>query len=157
MTVRTFKFLVRGGLGPFSRQPWTSEWRIVEGALELGRRGFHVCRAADLAFWLHDELWETEIAGDALEGIDCVVARRARLVRRIDAWDAAGARRFADACIAHATAGASTPAFLDDAKQAAEHGYPAVAAYAAARATIDARAEREWQSIWLAHEIVGDA
>lgn len=153
--VRTFKFLGRGAAGPFSGQPWTTDWRSIKGALALARNGFHVCREGDLAFWIHDELWEVEIAGATLESTDCLVAERARLVRRVTAWDKTGARRFADACIVHAASGDA--ALLEDAKQAAEHGYPAIAAYSAARATADLRAERVWQSGWLAKEIVGPA
>src|SRR5258706_12110985 len=58
----------------------------------------------DLAHWLHEELWEVESEGDRVEGIDCFVVRRPRLVRRIDVWNAGGPARFAEACIGHAAA-----------------------------------------------------
>ncbi len=82
----------------------------------------------DLAHWLHEELWEVESEGDRVEGIDCFVVRRARLVRRIDVWNAGGAARFAEACIEHAAAlSESNPIdvasqFIDDAKLAAREG-----------------------------------
>ncbi len=124
----------------------------------------------DLAHWLHEELWEIEPDGDKLEGPDCVVVRRARLVRRIDAWSQGGAARFADACIEHAAAQAGSsddPAvrgFLDDATLAARGGYIAISAFSAALAVAglgpaaererEYRRERAWQADWIARELI---
>lgn len=179
--VRTFKFLGKGAVGPFSARSWPvardggpGEWVTVEGHLELGRHGIHVCRAGDLAHWLHDELWETEADGDAVPGRDCLVVRRARLIRRIDGWNAESAARFAEAAIERAAAevaggpGGEDPdalGLLEDARMGMKYGFAAVAAFSAAFAvarvtdSVEAhseafRRERSWQSGWLEREIV---
>ena len=165
-----YKFLAAGAVGPFSGVAWPTPiagapaaW--LEAAGPVATRGLHVCRAGDLAHWLHDELWQLDTDGPARAGLDCVIVERARLVRRITAWDAGGAARFAAACIAHAAlapadADAST-ALLDDARQAAEAGYVAIAAYCAALALGKRggepayRDERAWQAGWIARTLIG--
>ena len=172
----TYKFLARGAIGPLSGFVWPAAdegapgpWVEVEGALTPCARGAHVCRTTDLAHWLHDELWEVETDGDQIEGVDCLVVRRARLVRRILAWsDPAQRRSFAKACVDHATA--ETRAFgselasglLEDAAGMAEAGYAPLSAYASALAVSHAsseraaafRRERAWQSRWIATRIL---
>jgi len=162
--MQAYKFLARGGVGPFSGLAWPDTWIEVVGPLASCVRGIHVCRPDDLAHWLHDELWEVEADGDQTSGLDCLVVRRARLVRRIDAWSDGGARQFAEASIAHAAevSGAQQRELLDDATAAVTHGYVAVAAYAAALAVSrtgadpnDAYAqERTWQSRWIASHVI---
>jgi hypothetical protein len=179
------KFLATGALGPLSGFAWPvpaggapGAWVEVDGPLELCARGVHVCRTFDLAHWIHDELWEVEAAGDQVDGVDCIVVRRARLVRRIDAWSGPGGRRFAEACVEHATAQAgpaptvmapSLPAdgvrdLLDDAQFMATHGYVALAAFTAAVAVSRLgaevspdgayRRERGWQSAWIVRHLL---
>ncbi len=173
----TYKFLAKGAVGPISGFVWPSPrggapgaWIEVQGPLDVCARGVHICRPTDLAHWLHEELWEIEPDGDKLEGPDCVVVRRARLVRRIDAWSQGGAARFADACIEHAAAQAGSsddPAvrgFLDDATLAARGGYIAISAFSAALAVAglgpaaererEYRRERAWQADWIARELI---
>jgi hypothetical protein len=173
-----YKFLAKGAVGPFSGFRWQlpvgaapGPWINVEGTLGLCSRGVHVCRTVDLAHWLHEELWELETDGDHLEGLDCLVVQRARLVRRIHAWSEGGAPRFADACVRHAAALAGTHAgsivggFLDDARRAASDGYLAITALCAALAVAKLggapeserayRNERAWQASWIAHELIG--
>src|SRR5262249_47582556 len=132
--------------------------------------GVHVCRPTELAHWLHDELWEVETSGEELEGIDCIVVRRARLIRRIDAWSEGGAARFAEACAAHAAAVSGPPhpaivdAFLEDARFWARAGQVAGCAFCAALAVARAvsaeesqlafRRERAWQAGWIARELI---
>jgi hypothetical protein len=155
-----FKFLAAGAIGPFSGVAWPAPGGWLEAAGPLATRGVHVCRAGELAHWLSDELWEVEVAGAQVAGYDSWIAERARLIRRIDAWDAAGAARFAAACIAHARAGGPS-ALLDDAVLAAAEGYVAIAAYCAAAAIgkrageAGYRAERAWQGGWIARELIG--
>jgi hypothetical protein len=177
----TYKFLANGAMGPLSGFRWPAPqagtagaWVQAAGPLELCVNGSHVCRPGDLAHWLHDELWEIETDGEQLEGIDCLVVRRARLARRIDAWHAGGAAAFAEACAQHATALADeTPAeqtdvvrgFLEDAVVSARAGYIAVSAYASALAVAKLgppaeqeqayRRERAWQSAWIARVVIG--
>jgi hypothetical protein len=165
------KFLASGARGPLSGFVWPTPaggapgaWVEVEGNLDACRRGVHVCDAPDLAHWIHDELWALETEGESIAGTDCIVVRRARLVRRIDAWSTGAAQRFADACIEHASSQTSARpdvfALLDDARTMAAHGYPALCAYTTAVAVgrsdpegdIEAhyRRERAWQSKWIA-------
>jgi hypothetical protein len=179
--MKTYKFLQKGARSPFSGFQWplptsgqAGAWVEVRGELRLGANGLHVCRAADLAYWLHDELWEVEAEGDVLDGLDCCVARRARLVRVVQAWNDGGAARFVEACIGHAAecvgeAPSSTVrAYLGDATSCALAGYFAVGAYCAAQAMsrvnpVDAeiarrfREERAWQAAWIASELLTTA
>jgi hypothetical protein len=177
MAATAYKFLTRDARGPLSGAAWPlphdgapGAWvEAGAGALELCVRGAHVCRPADLAYWLNDELWQLEVAGDELEGIDCLVVRQARLVRRLDGWrDGGVAVRFAEACVEHAAslvpAAAPARAYLPDAAEAARYGYVAVAAFATALAVAKAagdgrpderayRLERGWQSAWIARAL----
>jgi len=187
--MKTYKFLAKGALGPLSGFAWPAPRGEARGAwveagvpLAVCARGVHVCRPADLAHWLHEELWEMETHGERLEALDCLVVERARLVRRVDAWSEGGAARFAAACTDHAlalaaeaaAAGASSDptvrGFLHDAALAAQSSYLAVAAFCAASAVsclhaagptsaperVDAfRRERRWQADWIARELLG--
>ncbi len=94
-----YKFLAEGGVGRFSNVRWpTDEWIEAGGELEDCRIGVHALLLPQLLDWLDDELWEIELGGEVVEHEAMVVAERGRLVRRIDAWDAAAAQAFADAC-----------------------------------------------------------
>jgi len=173
----TYKFLARGALGPISGFAWPvptraapGTWVQVEGTLAACARGVHVCRTVHLAHWLHDELWEIETGGDRIEALDCLVVRRARLTRRIDAWSEGGATRFVNASIHHASTIAGSDAddvvrgLLTDAELAVTTGYPAVAAFTAALVVAKLagpteeegayRAERAWQAAWIERELI---
>lgn len=179
MSSKAYKFLAKDAVGPFSGFAWPlpagdarGAWVEVEGPLELCTRGVHVCRPSDLAHWLHEELWELEIDGEELEGVDFIVVRRARLLQRIDAWSQGGALRFVLACIEHAMElvgpdpDARVRGFLDDARHAGAAGYPAVGAFCAASAVAKRasaadversyRSERAWQAAWIARELIGN-
>jgi hypothetical protein len=175
--VKVYKFLARGGVGPLSGFVWPTpredrpgEWVQAPGPLALCERGAHVCRPSDLAYWIHDELWQVEADGEQLEGPECVVVQRARLVRRIDAWHEGGARRFAEICVQHAaqqTGDAPSRAYLDDAAEAGRLGYPAISAFAAALAVARAGSpaeevasyhrERAWQGEWIVDALIAAA
>ena len=45
---------------------------------------------ADLSWWLAAQLWEIELDGDVVEARHKVVARRGRLIRRLDEYAARG-------------------------------------------------------------------
>jgi hypothetical protein len=103
--VIAYKFLSAGGVGPFSGYAWPlprggrpGAWVMAGSDAVLCRTAVHACRVSDLPWWLHDELWETELDGAVTAGRHKVMAPRARLVRRVDGWDAACGQRFADAC-----------------------------------------------------------
>ena len=118
-----------------------------------------------------------ELDGPSVEGADCVVAARARLVARIDAWSGGGAQRFAAAVRDHAAEqiarhpeGSRLQGYVDDASWHVANGMPespALAALCAAMAVAQAQAgsggggqaepayrrERAWQSAWIAREM----
>jgi hypothetical protein len=71
---------------------------VDAGIADPCRTGVHACRPSDLAWWLHEELWEVEMAGDVVERAHKVVGPRARLVRRIEAWSGGVARELRAAC-----------------------------------------------------------
>ena len=130
-----YKFLCAGGLGPFTRYPWPlprdgapGAWVVAPGGATLCRTGVHGCRVGDLPWWLQDELWEAELDGEVTAGRHKIMAPQARLLRRVEDWDAACAQRFADACARRARDHAA--AALDRA------GAPAAAAELRARAAI---------------------
>jgi hypothetical protein len=175
-----YKFLAKGAVGPITGFSWPlppvgapGAWVEVDGPLVPCARGVHVCRSVDLPHWLHDELWETETDGEQLAALDCLVVRRARLVRRIDAWSRGGAARFADACIEHAIArvgsapGTTVSGFLADAHEAVAEGYLAIGAFCAALAVARSspgeeqeaayRHERVWQAGWITGELLAKA
>jgi hypothetical protein len=175
--MKAYKFLAAGAVGPFSGFVWPppsagpKAWVEVEGRLATCERGVHVCRPEDLVHWIHEELWEVEFEGETQPGVDSLVARRARLVRRIDAWSGGGAKRFVMACGEHANAlsGASANevvrGFLDDAEICAAEGFIALGALCAALAVTNLastgererayREERAWQAAWIARELLG--
>jgi len=62
--------------------------------------GYHLCRQQDLIVWLHDAIWEVELAPEAIviEGSNKVVTSGpVRLVRRMH-WDDRIARLYACDC-----------------------------------------------------------
>ena len=158
-----FKFLLDGRVAPFSRFRWpVGEW--VESADQASCNvGIHACEPADLPFWLMDELWEVELAGPITRGRHKLVAGSGRLVRRVDAWDAAAAAAFAEACVDRVRdLGARRPdaaGHAADLSTWAPHVRPAAAASLAARAfeAVDGRAgydaERAAQTDWLVERL----
>jgi hypothetical protein len=113
--VIAYKVLCAGGVGPFSRYAWPlprhgapGAWVISSANAVLCHTAVHACRIGDLPWWLQDDLWEAELGGEVTAGRHKVMAPRARLLRRVDGWDAACAQRFADACAARARDHAAT-------------------------------------------------
>ena len=94
-----YKVLRRRSVAPFSGHLWRiGEWVRAEGELVACVHGVHVCRRADLPYWLADELWEVDVAGDRLEHDQKLVVRRARLRARVDGWPSPLGRSFAGDC-----------------------------------------------------------
>src|SRR5262245_2750967 len=92
--VNAYKFLGRCARGLYSGFRWPTPsngdpglWVETHGALEPGSNGVHALRTSRLVDWIDDELWLVELAGDVEEIEDMLVARRGRLVQRVDAWD----------------------------------------------------------------------
>ena len=100
--MRAWKFLDRTGCAVFSGHRWAisgtaapGPW-LEAGAPALCGRGIHACRAVDLAWWIHDELWEVELSGEVIEGDRKVAAARGRLVGRVAGWAEGAARALAE-------------------------------------------------------------
>ena len=100
-----YKFLATGATGPFSRFHWPApggdgpgDWVAVHATLEPCRAGLHLLRATDLPLWMLEELYTVEVDGPVLEYDDFVLARRARLLRRVDTWGRDFATSFSREC-----------------------------------------------------------
>jgi hypothetical protein len=83
-----------GGSGKWTK----NRWRNVKGELVACENGLHLCRRQDLIYWLGPVIWRAEIDGELIEANDKVVARRARVVERLDTWNERTARLFAADC-----------------------------------------------------------
>ncbi|HEX6021820.1 MAG TPA: hypothetical protein VFZ00_07485 [Solirubrobacter sp.] len=92
-----YKFLRGDGRAPFTGFQWRlGEW--VDAPIVPCRSGVHACRVTDLPLWVGRDLYEVELAGEIVEERTKVVASRARLLRRIDAWDDATRDAFTRDC-----------------------------------------------------------
>ena len=101
MTETAYKFMRPGRRSPFSGFEWpVGEWVEADGAVGLCRNGVHACRVEALPRWLDDELWTIELDGIEAEHEGVLVARRGRLLDRIEAWDEATSRELARSCAA---------------------------------------------------------
>jgi hypothetical protein len=100
------KFLSRGAVGLYSGFRWPTpeggepgSWVMVTGPLVAGSNGVHACDAGALADWLDDELWLVELDDQCLRADGLLVARRGRLLRRLEEWNERTAEEFAHACV----------------------------------------------------------
>jgi hypothetical protein len=165
--VIAYKFLRRDGTGVFTRFAWPlpnggpGAW--VEAPVEPCRSGIHACRAGDLPLWLGRDLYAVELGGEIVEERTKVIASRARLLRRIDAWDdglrAAYTRDCADR--AHALARGADPPLREweaVVEPSVAEG-PALLGFVAARIAevrdggAAYRAERARQVAWLTERL----
>jgi hypothetical protein len=170
--VIAYKVLRAGAVAPFSGYVWPlprggepGAWVGAAGGGAMCRDAVHGCRSADLPWWLDGELWEAEFDGPVTTGRHKISAPRARLLRRVERWDAACAQRFAAACAArahHLAAAASDPVaerMAADGAQCALAGDAAVTAYVATQVAgriggPDAMTtERASQAAWLRAEL----
>ena len=94
-----YKFLRAGRVGPFSGFAWPDPgvW-VRAGAVDQCSRGIHACRTRDLPWWLADELWEIELAGEPQIDEHKIVAGAGTLRSQIDGWTAACAQEYGEAC-----------------------------------------------------------
>lgn len=110
-----YKFLRPDATSPFTRFRWglpdggPGSW--IEAPVEPCRSGIHACRAADLPLWLGGVLYEIELDGEIVAEPMKLVASRARLLRRIEAWDDALRNSYTRMCAdrAHELAVATAP------------------------------------------------
>jgi hypothetical protein len=98
--VRAYKFLRSGALAPFARtaagEPFRwrpSTWVAGNGARACAT-GVHACTLDQLPYWLNDELWLVELAGELHREERKLVAGHGRLVARVEAWTSEAASRF---------------------------------------------------------------
>ena len=99
MTEVAYKFTRAGARSPFTGFEWpVGEWVEAEGEVGLCSNGIHACRIEALPRWLDEELWRIEVDGIEHEYEGVVVARRARLLRRIEAWNLETSRELARSC-----------------------------------------------------------
>ena len=160
--MNAYKFLRADGTGVFTRFPWPlpgdgpGVW--VETNPDPCRSGIHACRLGDLPYWAGRVLYEIELDGDVVEHKTKVVARRGRLLRRIDGWDddfrAAYTRFCADR--AHEIARATGLQRWEEVIEPSIPEGPALLGFVAARIADEAggveayHQERARQSEWLA-------
>ncbi len=163
--MRAYKFLAADGTGIFTGFAWplpnASPGTWVTSEVELCRSGVHACRPDDLSYWIAPALYEIELGGEIVEAGMKVIAPRARLVRRIEAWNDAMREEYSQMCIARAGELATAAPSLtpwSPPPEAAAAG-PALMSFIAARlaeaigglqAYVDERAR---QSGWLAERL----
>ena len=81
---------------------WTpGRWRSVRGPLVPCEHGLHVITVAQLPQWLGPAIWRVETDGELVDAGDKLVARRARITERVEAWDERTARLFLADCAEH--------------------------------------------------------
>lgn len=107
--MKAYKFLADGRRGRFSDFRWPAAeaadpWVAAAEPIEECISGVHACTVDHLVEWIDDELWEIELQDVVEAHAATVLAGRARLLRRIDGWDAAAARAFAESCVQHIAA-----------------------------------------------------
>jgi hypothetical protein len=161
---RDFKFTLTGARSPFTGYAWPrGEWVAADGAVALCSNGIHACRVEALPRWIADELWRIEVDGvhEELDGV--LVARRGRLVDRIEEWNRETAGELLRSCARRAqeleahsdpVVRALARDVADLAEGADDQVDPALALYASAHAFELAepggyRAERRRQAEWL--------
>jgi len=88
---------MHGGSGKWTR----GRWRSVRGPLVACERGLHLCTIDRLPAWLGPVIWEAEVDGELIADRGKLVARRARVIRRLDTWNERTARLFAADCAEH--------------------------------------------------------
>lgn len=106
--MRAYKVLIEGRSGFMGRQ-WPlpeagrpGDWVVASGPLGLCTNGIHASTTDQLPQWLGDEIWELELDGEVLRTEPALVARRARLIRQLDAWDAPARVAFCQDCAGRA-------------------------------------------------------
>jgi hypothetical protein len=169
--VIAYKFLRRDGRSVFTRFAWPlpdgapGAW--VDAPVVPCRSGIHACRAADLPLWLGRSLYQVELAGEIVEEPTKVVASRARLLRRIDAWNDELRDAYTRDCAdrAHELARAASPPMeeWDAVVEPSVPEGPALLGFVAARIAEERdgvaayHAERDRQRAWLVEHLgLGD-
>lgn len=104
------KFLNKGGVSPARHYAWPlpkngkpGKWVKATGDLDVCNNGIHAVKFDEGALeWLRAECYVIELDGATfVESERKYVARRGRLVRKVESWDERGQRLFAADCAAH--------------------------------------------------------
>jgi hypothetical protein len=106
--VRAYKIL-DGIRSPFTAWRWRlpsegqpGEWVEAAGPIGLCTNGIHASSTAQLPHWLGMQLWEIELDGEIIRDEAALIASRARLVRKITAWDDPTRQQYARWCLSRA-------------------------------------------------------
>ncbi len=106
--MRAYKVL-HDGRSPFTAWRWSlpaqggpGDWVQADGPIGLCTNGVHAASTEQLPHWLGMELWEIELDGEIIQDEAALIASRARLVRRITAWDEAMRQQYARWCLGRA-------------------------------------------------------
>jgi hypothetical protein len=165
--VIAYKFLKRDGTSVFTGFGWSlpgggpGPW--VEAEVEPCRGGIHACRPEHLPLWAGQALYEVELDGEIVEDRTKLVAGRARLTRRIDAWEESVRDRYTRMCAdrGHELARVASPP-LERWEAVIEPSVvegPALLGFVAARIAEEAagpqayHAERARQTEWLVEQL----
>jgi hypothetical protein len=62
----------------------------------------HACAVHHLPWWLDAELWVIDLDDPVVDHGRVLLARRGRLIERVEGWDGEAARAFSEACAWHA-------------------------------------------------------
>ncbi len=135
--MRAYKFLTADRRSPITGFCWpNSGWVEATGPLEPCRNGIHACRIEDLPHWIGPELWAIALDGEVGPAPTGVLARRGRLLERLEEWADGVAQEFADDCARRAQRlGGETAIVAERASDAvanALRGSAAAASYVAA-------------------------
>lgn len=93
-----FKFLAPGAVSPFTGFKWPVAGAWVSAGTEDDASRIFACRERDLPYWVDAELWHVQLDGAVRVAPFQISAARARLVGRVEAWNQALRRRYAQAC-----------------------------------------------------------
>jgi hypothetical protein len=111
--VLAYTFLADGAVEPLSGFAWPTPAAGKPGAWigadTTPRETLRGSLPGDLPYWLDDELWNIELEGALPKRPHLLLAERARLLGRVDAWTGALAWEFVGACarrVAHRAAAA---------------------------------------------------
>ncbi len=136
-SVRAYKFLTADRCSPITGFRWPGSGLVeVIGPLEPCRNGIHACRIEDVPHWIGPELWVIELDGEVQGAPTGVLARRGRLLERVEEWADGVAQEFADECARRAQRLAGETAIVaeraSDAVANAVRGSASAASYIAA-------------------------